>query len=83
MKVATAIKFLQELNPEAQIAAQWYSQEDMTPNGVEGEATMTDEIWEVAMEIFDDYVFPEDMRYAVEQAIGEAKERLAKEVENG
>ncbi len=79
MRVATAIKLLQELDPEAQIAAQWYDKDDMTPYGGEDETTMTDEIWELAMSIFDDYEFP-DMHYAVEQAIDEAKQRLAKEV---
>jgi hypothetical protein len=78
MRVATAISLLQELDPEAQIAAQWYDQGDMTPAGVEGETTMTDDIWELAIAIFNKYEFP-DMMYALEQAIDEARERLAKE----
>ena len=78
MRVATAISLLQELNPEAQIACQWYDQDDMTPAGAEGEVVMTDEIWELAIAIFNKYEFP-DMHYAVEQAIDEAKQRLAKE----
>ena len=50
----------------------------MTPAGVEGEITMTDEVWELAIAIFNKYEFP-DMMYALEQAIEEAKQRLAKE----
>jgi hypothetical protein len=78
MRVSTAISLLQELDPDAQIAAQWYDQDDMTPAGVEGETTMTDDIWELAIAIFNKYEFP-DMMYALEQAIDEARERLAKE----
>ena len=81
MRVATAISLLQELDPEAQIAAQWYDQDDMTPAGVEGEITMTDEVWELAIAIFNKYEFP-DMMYALEQAIDEARERLEKEKTN-
>ncbi len=80
MRVATAIKLLQELDPEAQIAAQWYDKDDMTVMGVDGEETLTDEVWELANDIFNNYEFP-DMHYAIEQAIEEAKERLAKEAQ--
>jgi hypothetical protein len=80
MRVATAIKLLQELDPEAQIAAQWYDKDDMTVMGVDGEETLTDEVWELANDIFNNYEFP-DMHYAIEQAIEEAKERLVKEAQ--
>jgi len=75
MKVSTAIELLKELDPNAQIAAQWYDQEDMTAYG---DDEMNTEVWNLAMEIFNNYEFP-DMHYAVEQAIDEAKQRLAKE----
>lgn len=75
MKVSTAIELLKELDPNAQIAAQWYDQEDMTAHG---DDEMNTEVWELAIAIFNNYEFP-DMHYAVEQAIDEAKQRLAKE----
>ena len=78
MRVSFAISLLQELDPESEIACQWYDQDDMTPAGVEGEITITDEVWELAIAIFNKYEFP-DMMYALEQAIEEAKQRLAKE----
>jgi len=74
MIVANAIKLLQELDPNAEIACQWYDQEDMTYEG----DTLTTEEWELANAIFDRYELS-DMRYAIEQAIYEAKQRLAKE----
>jgi len=75
MMVATAIKLLKELDPNAEIA-QWYDQEDMTYEG----DTLTTEEWELANAIFDRYELS-DMRYALEQAIYEAKQRLANEGE--
>ena len=78
MRVSFAISLLQELDPESEIACQWYDQDDMTPAGVEGEITMTDDVWELAIAIFNKYEFPY-MMYALEQAIEEAKQRLAKE----
>ena len=74
MKVSNAIKYLSELPPDAEICAQWYDQEDMTYEG----DTLTTEEWELANAIFDRYELS-DMRYAIEQAISEAKQRLAKE----
>ena len=74
MRVANAIKLLKELDPNAEIACQWYDQEDMTYEG----DTLTTEEWELANAIFDRYE-PSDMRYAIEQAISEAKRRLKKE----
>ncbi len=76
MMVATAIKLLKELDPNAEIACQWYDQEDMTNEG----DTLTTEEWELANAIFDRYELS-DMRYALEQAIYEAKQRLANEEE--
>jgi len=76
MMVATAIKLLKELDPNAEIACQWYDQEDMTYKG----DTLTTEEWELANAIFDRYELS-DMRYALEQAIYEAKQRLANEEE--
>jgi len=43
MRVATAIKLLQELDPEAQIAAQWYDKDDMTVMGEEGLEELTND----------------------------------------
>jgi hypothetical protein len=74
MIVANAIKLLQELDPNAEIACQFYVQEDM---GHEGDALTTEE-WELANAIFDRYELT-DMRYAIEEAISEAKRRLAEE----
>jgi hypothetical protein len=74
MIVANVIKLLQELDPNAEIACQWYDQEDMTYEG----DTLTTEEWELANAIFDRYELS-DMRYAIEQAIYEAKRRLAEE----
>lgn len=74
MRVANAIKYLQELDPNAEIACQWYDQEDMTSEG----DTLTTEEWELANAIFDRYELS-DMRYAVEEAISEAKRRLKEE----
>ena len=74
MIVANAIKLLKELDPNAEIACQWYDQEDMTYEG----DTLTTEEWELANAIFDRFELV-DMRYAIEQAIAEAKQRLAKE----
>jgi len=74
MRVANAIKLLQELDPNAEIACQWYDQEDMTYEG----DTLTTKEWELANAIFDRYELS-DMREAIEQAIYEAKQRLAKE----
>lgn len=75
MRVSQAIELLKELPPDALICAQWYDKEDMTPSGIDSEITMTDEIWELAHSIFNNYEFP-DMHYAVEQAIDEAKKQL-------
>lgn len=74
MRVANAIKYLQELDPNAEIACQWYDQEDMTSEG----DTLTTEEWELANAIFDRYELS-DMRYAIEEAISEAKRRLKEE----
>lgn len=75
MIVANAIKLLKELDPNAEIACQWYEQEDMgTFNG----ENLTTEEWKLANAIFDKYELS-DMRYAIEDAIYEAKRRLAKE----
>lgn len=74
MRVANAIKYLQELDPNAEIACQWYDQEDMTYEG----DTLTTEEWELANAIFDRYELS-DMRYAIEEAISEAKRRLKEE----
>jgi len=74
MKVANAIKLLQELPVDAEICAQWYDQDDMTYEG----DTLTTEEWELANAIFDRYENME-MHYALEEAIQEAKSRLAKE----
>jgi len=71
MRVSTAIQLLKELDPNAEIACQWYDQEDMTYEG----DTLTTEEWELANAIFDRYELS-DMRYAIEQAIEEAKARL-------
>ena len=73
MRVSTAIQLLKELDPNAEIACQWYDQEDMTYEG----DTLTTETWELANAIFDRYELS-DMRYAIEQAIEEAKDRLKK-----
>ncbi len=73
MRVSTAIQLLKELDPNAEIACQWYDQEDMTYEG----DTLTTEEWELANAIFDRYELS-DMRYAIEQAIEEAKDRLKK-----
>lgn len=81
MKVATAISLLQELDPEAQICAQWYDQDDMSRSGVDGEyEKVPDEVWKLAIDIFNRYEFP-DMMYLVEEAIREAEKRLSKEKE--
>ena len=74
MKVSNAIKYLSELPPDAEICAQWYDQEDMTYEG----DTLTTEEWELANAIFDRWEFS-DMRYLLDDAIREAKQRLAKE----
>lgn len=74
MKVANAIKLLKELDPNAEIACQWYEQEHMTHEG----DTLTTEEWELANAIFDRYELS-DMRYAIEEAISEAKRRLKEE----
>jgi len=50
----------------------------MTPMTDTDEPSLTKDEWELAIAIFNKYEFP-DMMYAVEQAIEEAKERLAKE----
>lgn len=73
MKVANAIKLLQELPPDAEICAQWYEKDDMA----ERDMPITDEVWELANAIFDRYEFS-DMRYLLDDAIHEAKRRLEK-----
>ena len=78
MKVSTAIKLLQELDPNATICAQWYDKDDMTVMGVEGEETLTDEEWELANAIIDKWEMP-DMHTSLEEAIYVAKQRLAEE----
>jgi hypothetical protein len=80
MRVAFAISLLQELDPESEIACQWYDQDDMTPMTDTDEPSLTKDEWELAIAIFNKYEFP-DMMYALEQAIDEAKERLAKEAQ--
>ena len=74
MRVATAISLLQELPLDAEICAQWYDKDDMTRHGDE----LTDDVWQLAIAIFNKYEFP-DMMYAVEEAIEQARQRLAKE----
>ena len=78
MKVSTAIALLQELPPDATICAQWYDKDDMSVMGVDGEEVLTDEEWELANAIIDKWEMS-DMYTCLEQAIDEAKERLAKE----
>jgi len=78
MIVAEAIKLLQELDPDSVIAGNWYTQEDLEKYGVDNEDTLTNKVWVRAVNIFEDYEF-QDMYYALEQAISEAEEQLAKE----
>lgn len=78
MKVSTAIKYLSELPLDAEICAQWYDQDDMTPMTDTDEPSLTKDEWELAVAIFNKYEFP-DMMYLIEEAIREAKQRLAKE----
>jgi hypothetical protein len=75
MKVKNALALLNDLPLESEIACQWYEQGDMgTFNG----ENLTTEEWKLANAIFDKYELS-DMRYAIEDAIYEAKRRLAKE----
>jgi len=78
MIVAEAIKLLQELDSDSVIAGNWYTQEDLEKYGVDNEDTLTNKVWVRAVNIFEDYEF-QDMYYALEQAISEAEEQLAKE----
>ncbi len=80
MKVATAIKYLQELDPEAHIYAQWYDQSDMSKMGVNGEETVPNDVWELAIAIADKWETP-DMHDSIHEAIYIAKQRLANEEE--
>ena len=72
MRVADAIELLKELPPDAYICAQWYDQEDMTKYG----ETMTEEIWNLAVSIFNTYEEINDMYYTVEQAVEDARIKL-------
>jgi ribosome-associated translation inhibitor RaiA len=78
MIVATAIKLLQELDPESVIAGSWYTQEDLEKYGEDDEDALTEKVWAKAVSIFENYEF-QDMYYALEHAIDEAHKRLAKE----
>ena len=78
MIVATAIKLLQELDPNSVIAGNWYTQEDLEKYGVDGIETLPEKVWAQAVNIFENYEF-QDMYYALEQAIDEAQNQLAKE----
>jgi hypothetical protein len=78
MIVATAIKLLQELDPNSVIAGNWYTQEDLEKYGVDGIETLPKKVWAQAVNIFENYEF-QDMYYALEQAIDEAQNQLAKE----
>jgi len=78
MKVSKAIALLQELPPDATICANWYSKNDTTVMGAEGEEVLTDGEWELANDIIDKWEMNE-MYYLLEQAIDQAKQRLNKE----
>jgi hypothetical protein len=78
MIVATAIKLLQELDPNSVIAGNWYTQEDLEKYGVDGIEALPEKVWAQAVNIFENYEF-QDMYYALEQAIDEAQNQLAKE----
>lgn len=78
MIVATAIKLLQELDPESVIAGSWYTQEDLEKYGTDDEDALTEKVWAKAVSIFENYDFT-DMYYALEQAIDEAQNQLTKE----
>jgi hypothetical protein len=77
MIVATAIKLLQELDPESVIAGNWYTQEDLEKYGEDNEDALTEKVWAKAVSIFENYEF-QDMYYALEQAIDEAQNQLTK-----
>ena len=78
MIVAKAIELLKELDPNSVIAGNWYTQEDLTAYGVDDEDILTTKVWVKAVHIFEDYE-SQDMYYALEQAIDEAQNQLAKE----
>jgi ribosome-associated translation inhibitor RaiA len=78
MIVATAIKLLQELDPNSVIAGNWYTQEDLEKYGEDDEDALTEKVWAKAVNIFENYEF-QDMYYALEQAIDEAQNQLTKE----
>ena len=78
MIVATAIKLLKELDPNSVIAGNWYTQEDLEKYGVDDIETLPEKVWAQAVNIFENYEF-QDMYYALEQAIDEAQNQLAKE----
>lgn len=79
MIVATAIKLLQELDPESVIAINWYEPVDLEKCGTDDEDdTLTEKVWAKAVNIFENYEF-QDMYYALEQAIDEAQNQLEKE----
>jgi hypothetical protein len=75
MQVKRAIKALQQLPKDAEICIQWYDQEDMSKMGIDGEETVSDEVWLEANRIFDKWEFS-DMRYLLDDAISRAEENL-------
>jgi hypothetical protein len=72
MKATEAIARLQELPIDAEVCIQWYDQEDMTKYG----SVMTEEIWKLAVSIYDKYEEIDDMYYTVEQAVEDARIKL-------
>jgi hypothetical protein len=75
MQVKRAIKALQQLPKDAEICIQWYDQEDMSKMGIDGEETVSDEVWLEANRIFDKWEFS-DMRYLLDDAISRAEKNL-------
>lgn len=72
MQAKTIIAALQELDPEAEVMAQWFTKEDVEGNN---KKTYSDEHWDLAVRLFDKWETGQD-DLGVNSCIDEAEARL-------
>lgn len=76
MQAKTIIAALQELDPETEVMAQWFTKEDVE---ADHEKTYTQEQWELAVRLFDKWPAPGSDDFGARVCLEEAAERLGGE----
>lgn len=73
MRAKTIIEALQELDPNTEVMAQWFTKQDVEGNLY---VQLTDDHWNVAVELFDKWEAPGSDDFGIRDCIQEAAARL-------